>query len=265
MSAWQDGFTATGIHYTRTGGDLPPLLLAHGFTDYSLCWTRTAQALESDYDIIMPDARGHGQSPSPAGEYTSELHAEDIAAVIAELNPGQPPVMGHSMGAMNAMYLAANHPGNIGAAILVDPPWRTETEAPRSSEFWQDWKRRMASDKALSDDELIARIQDDNPGWHRLEVETKAQAIQQFDMLTFDIYSLTRRPWRDALPQVQCPALLLYADDGIVTDEAAGIAESLAPNLAVQKIAGAGHSIQRDRFDLFIAAVQDYLKHLAWA
>jgi pimeloyl-ACP methyl ester carboxylesterase len=50
-----------------TGGDHPPLLLAHGYTDSGLYWTRVARALEADYNVIMPDARGHGQTPGPAG------------------------------------------------------------------------------------------------------------------------------------------------------------------------------------------------------
>jgi pimeloyl-ACP methyl ester carboxylesterase len=60
MSTWQSGeLTANGlrIHFTRTGGDKPPMVLSHGVTDYGLCWTPIAQALESDYEIVMVDAR----------------------------------------------------------------------------------------------------------------------------------------------------------------------------------------------------------------
>ncbi len=42
MSAWQSDFIeANGmrLHYTRTGGDKPPVVLAHGFSDDGLCWT----------------------------------------------------------------------------------------------------------------------------------------------------------------------------------------------------------------------------------
>src|SRR3954451_3929160 len=56
MGAWQDGEVATNgitLHYTRTGGDKPPLVLAHGFSDDGLCWTPVAEALEADYDIVM--------------------------------------------------------------------------------------------------------------------------------------------------------------------------------------------------------------------
>ncbi|MCA6319719.1 alpha/beta fold hydrolase, partial [Phenylobacterium sp.] len=50
------------LAYHRTGGDGPPLVLSHGLTDNGLCWTRLAEALAPDFDIIMLDARGHGAS-----------------------------------------------------------------------------------------------------------------------------------------------------------------------------------------------------------
>ena len=83
MSPWESGqlhINNTTIHYTRTGGDKPPLLLAHGYTDNGLYWSRVAQALEADYDVVMPDARGHGHSPGPDEPYTSDLHADDLAS-----------------------------------------------------------------------------------------------------------------------------------------------------------------------------------------
>jgi hypothetical protein len=57
MSNWFSGdVDANGvrIHYYRTGGEKPPLVLSHGATDSGRCWTRVARDLESDYDVIMP-------------------------------------------------------------------------------------------------------------------------------------------------------------------------------------------------------------------
>src|SRR5438105_6683569 len=102
MPEWFSGdVDANGIriHYYRTGGDKPPLVLAHGATDSGLCWTRVARDLESDYDVIMPDARGHGMSEAPDGGYTSADHAADLAGVIRGLGLERPAVAGHSMGA----------------------------------------------------------------------------------------------------------------------------------------------------------------------
>ena len=46
----------------------PPVVLAHGALDDGRCWTRVAEALESEYDLIAYDARFHGKSDAP-GEW----------------------------------------------------------------------------------------------------------------------------------------------------------------------------------------------------
>ena len=73
------------LHYYRTGGDKPPVVLCHGWSDYGLSWSVIARALEPDYDVIMVDARGHGLSDAPESGYASEDHAADIAGVIQAL------------------------------------------------------------------------------------------------------------------------------------------------------------------------------------
>ena len=45
------------IHYYRSGGKKPPIVLLHGATDDGLCWGRTAQELAEQYDVIMPEAQ----------------------------------------------------------------------------------------------------------------------------------------------------------------------------------------------------------------
>ena len=63
MTNWMSGVCkANGIHihYLRTGGRKPPLVLLHGLTASGACWTPLARALQNEYDVVMPDARGTG-------------------------------------------------------------------------------------------------------------------------------------------------------------------------------------------------------------
>src|SRR4029079_7250210 len=94
---WVSGDAAANgitIHYSRTGGadggGKPPLVLSHGATDNGLCWTRVARDLESDFDVIMPDARGHGLSDAPEQGYSSAEHAADLAGLIRALGLERP-------------------------------------------------------------------------------------------------------------------------------------------------------------------------------
>jgi len=97
---WTDGYViANGIriHYWRTGGDKPVMVMAHGSSDNGLCWTNLARELESDYDIIMPDARGHGFSDPPSKSDGADAQCEDLAGLISELGLEKPILMGHSI------------------------------------------------------------------------------------------------------------------------------------------------------------------------
>src|SRR5215218_7239361 len=123
MGAWQSGeVEANGItlHYTRTGGDGPPVVLAHGFSDDGLCWTPVAEALAREYDVVMVDARGHGRSDAPEWGYGSAEQAGDLAGAIAALGLHRPAVLGHSMGAATALALAGTRPDVPGAILLED-------------------------------------------------------------------------------------------------------------------------------------------------
>src|SRR5690348_672626 len=95
MAEWQSGSVdANGvtIHYTRTGGNKPVVVLAHGVTDNGLCWSPLARELENDFDLIMVDARGHGTSEAPEGSYGPDVQAEDLAGLITALGLEKPAV-----------------------------------------------------------------------------------------------------------------------------------------------------------------------------
>src|SRR5215211_7829462 len=145
MSSWQSGEVAANglrLHYTRTGGDKPALVLAHGFSDDGLCWTPVARALERDYDVIMIDARGHGQSQAAEQDYNDLDLGHDLAGVIAALGLRRPAVLGHSMGAATALALAGAHPDVPGAILLEDPPARWVAQ-PDGGPGDQTWRARM--------------------------------------------------------------------------------------------------------------------------
>src|SRR5215471_18623922 len=124
MSSWTTGVSeANGveIHYVRTGGPKPPLVLLHGLMGNGACWTPLARALEGEYDVLMPDARGHGKSSTPPRGYRYDDHASDVMALIRSLGLASPIVLGHSMGGMTAAVVASQVAGVVRAVILVDP------------------------------------------------------------------------------------------------------------------------------------------------
>ncbi len=269
MTEWFNGFVeANGLRvfYHRTGQDSnkPPMLLLHGFTDNGLCWSEVARYLEADYDLIMTDSRGHGHTEGPVNEIPTNLLAEDAAAVILSLGLGKPFVMGHSMGAMTTVALAAAHPDLVRAAILEDPPFFTTVRlGSEMNQRMDDAKRRRDIFLALSPTERFALNKKNNPGWSDDEIEHSVQAQIEYDP---DLLEPRLKPnnfvWREAIAQVKCPVMLITADvekGGLVSPEAAQEARRLCLTCKVSHISGAGHCIHRDRYPESMKVVLDFL------
>src|SRR5579872_6552060 len=121
MTNWMSGVCeANGIHlhYLRTGGCKPSLVLLHVLTGSGACWSLLARALEAEYDVLMPDARGHGNSSTPLDGYRYEDHASDVAGLIEALGLKAPVLLGYSMGGMTAAVVASQKATAIRAVIL---------------------------------------------------------------------------------------------------------------------------------------------------
>ena len=109
------------LHYWRTGGAKPALVMAHGSSDDALCWTNLAKEFQDRYDIIMFDARGHGLSDPPTAADPADVQVEDLAGLIKALKLEKPILMGHSMGSASVAHFAAKYPDVPRAVILEDP------------------------------------------------------------------------------------------------------------------------------------------------
>ncbi len=276
MSTWPDStIHANGIslHYYRTGGsNKPPIVLLHGFTDNALCWTRVAHVLEQEYDVIMVDARGHGLSEGPTTGFSTQLQANDIAEFIQALHIERPFLLGHSMGALTASVVAAQHTDLVCAALLEDPPWITrisssidQNKQTRLQEpDAHPWYKWVAALKAQTREERIQVRHLENPTWADEELEPLADAIGQLDINVFR-YSTPFPSWREIVPAITCPILLITGDTAkgaLITQEVAQEASHLWKDGQVMHIAGAGHSIRRDQFTQYQEVITTFLQSL---
>ncbi len=111
------------IHY-ETHGEGDPILLLHGFASngrvnwVSTSWTQTLA--DAGFRAIVMDHRGHGESDKPhdPDAYSSLLMAEDARRLLDHLGIDRADVMGYSMGARVAAFLAIRHPQRVRSLIL---------------------------------------------------------------------------------------------------------------------------------------------------
>ena len=74
------------INIERSGNSSGPVvMMAHSLGCNLRMWDPQMTALEPDFDIVRLDMRGHGLSDAPAGSYTLEDLADDVIAVMEQL------------------------------------------------------------------------------------------------------------------------------------------------------------------------------------
>ncbi|CDX27412.1 Alpha/beta hydrolase fold protein [Mesorhizobium sp. ORS 3324] len=105
------------LAFVEIAGSEPPLLLVHGFTDTSRSFSLLAPYL-AGRRLIIPDLRGHGASQAGEGCAVADF-AADIASLIRRLRLDRPVVVGHSLGAMVSIALAARHPELLGGLVVL--------------------------------------------------------------------------------------------------------------------------------------------------
>ncbi|QND59646.1 alpha/beta fold hydrolase [Mesorhizobium huakuii] len=105
------------IAYVEISGAEPALVLVHGFTDTSRSFSLLAPHL-AGRRLIMPDLRGHGASQAGRGFGIADF-ADDIAGLTQHLRLDRPVVVGHSLGSMVAIALAARHNELIGGLVVL--------------------------------------------------------------------------------------------------------------------------------------------------
>jgi len=106
----------------RTRGAVAPtVVFCHGYTLSLRCWVFQRRALKAaGYRVVLWDARGHGQSGAGSKEsYQIDQLGHDLYSVINAVAPQGPLILvGHSMGGMTLMALAAHHPEVIKERVI---------------------------------------------------------------------------------------------------------------------------------------------------
>ncbi|MBB6479904.1 alpha/beta fold hydrolase [Spirochaeta isovalerica] len=257
------------LHYYRTGkGVKKTLILVHGFSDNGLCWTQVARALEDEYDVIMPDMRGHGLSSRYSETETLDM-ASDLAELIKELGLAKPVVGGHSMGSMVTYELAIRYRELPGALFFVDPLWWIGTpfgnpgnQAPEENPI-ATWAKTLQD---IPLDELIKGYREDNPAWSDELIRIMCEAKKQLDMGIVDVLSekMHRQEWdwQEEVKKFPQPFLLFSGETekgGFITPEVSARVKEIRPDAMTLQVPDVGHLIHFDGFPVFMEGLKRFL------
>ncbi len=263
---WKSDFVTNNgnkIHYYRTGGDKPPVLLLHGIMDNGLCWTPLSRVLASDYDVILPDARGHGLTHISDETWTYDAMADDVALLIKNLNVDKMQLVGHSMGANTAALVAKRYPDLIKKIILEDPGFGLRNMSSiKKSSLKAAMKLMLPRFLKGTYEELLKKGHNQNPLWSDEDLkpwaESKIQFREKDPNLFFKLFK-NEYKWEEIINKISCPILLITADKGIIPDKLAQKIIDVSKAGKWVKIEGAGHSIRREQFKQYVQTTKEFL------
>jgi 3-oxoadipate enol-lactonase len=115
-------------------GTGPPLILIHALGLDHRMWRAQREALESRFEVIAYDVRGHGLSNKPDGPYSLEQMADDLHGLLAAWGVRRAYLLGLSLGGMVAQTFALDYPEIVESLILADTTSEYAPEARRAFE-----------------------------------------------------------------------------------------------------------------------------------
>ena len=221
------------IHYLDWGGDGPPLVLLHATGFLAALWRPIADRLASRFRVVAVDQRGHGDSGKPRDGYRFEAFAADLQRLIEALELERPLAAGHSSGGTTIVVHAAQHPGVLRRAVLIEPilprsDWyvaprlrqgrnpdsladgarRRRAVWPGREELFRAYRSRPTFETWRED---ILRLYVEEGTRQRDDGRVELMCPPEIEAQFFEAARYVR-PW-PMLAQLRCPTLVLWGAD----------------------------------------------------
>lgn len=226
------------IAYDRRGTG-PTLVLIHGYPlDHSI-WDKVAPLLEADFDLIIPDLRGFGESDVMEADDSMIGFASDIAGLLTHLKVKNAFLAGHSMGGYVALAFAREYPERVNglalvsSQVLADPPDRKEARYATAQQVLQHGMGEVV-------EAMTPKLSAD-PGVQEFvrELMAKQRPLGVYSALTA---MAERLDSSDLLPAFKFPVVLVHGDaDALIPVERAREVKQALPQAHLTELPGGGH------------------------
>jgi pimeloyl-ACP methyl ester carboxylesterase len=261
----------TGIEmaYTERGsGD--PLVCIMGVTAPGAVWDAHAGAWEKHFRCILGDNRGVGDTDKPAGPYSTEMMADDYAALMDELGIKKARVVGCSLGSVVAQQLALRHPEKVQSVILMCTWARQDNYGRYVWAHLQKCKASFRPEDFLHYVQMLIFTKPwfDNPDCYSSMQEGLAgmavnPAPQPVHAMEAQAAAAVNHDTLSQLKDIKCPTLVIGGKDDVFTPKwmseevAAGI-----PGSELHLYDNAGHAFHWECMDDFNPRTTEWLlKH----
>jgi 2-succinyl-6-hydroxy-2,4-cyclohexadiene-1-carboxylate synthase len=251
-------------------GSGPDLLLLHGFTGSVRAWDDVRPKLAAFSRVIAIDLIGHGESAAPddASRYSLEWCAQDLSALLDQLELPSVHLLGYSMGGRVALHFAVQAPARVTTLILESASPGIANDAERDL--------RAASDGALADritrDGIKAFVAEWEaqpllePAPHVSAAARQRQRAQRTRNRAVGLANSLRGmgagqqlPVWSRLSQLTMPLLLIVGERDQRYREVAARMRASLPSAELAVVLEAGHTVHLDQPDAFVDLVKKWL------
>lgn len=269
------------LHYVEMGKGTP-VIFVHGSLSDGGYWADQIGPFAEHYRAIAYSRRYNYPNINPAfSGYSAVVDAEDLAAFIHELHLGKVVVIGHSYGALTALFLAVKHPELVRALVLAEPPavsllaQMPGDKAQVGKAMFEDIQRRMVApmqqafrrgDRDVGIAAFIDYVFNDVHAWDEMSESARQETLRNAH--EWDVMMTTGILFPDIEPttirKITAPVLLLsgaksYPFLGLITEELA----RLLPNREAIVLPDAGHQMWYQAPDVCRKDVEAFLVRMA--
>lgn len=262
------------INYQIIGqDDAIPVVFIHGLMGFGGNWRKIVNLLGPRFKCLIYDQRGHGRSFKPAEGYAPEDYAQDLLHLSEQIGWSSFHLVGHSMGARNAMVFAYKYPEKLRSLVIEDMgpesnsqsheyyekllnviPTPFESRAAAKSFFENDFAKQM---KFLDPVEVLGAFLNAN-----LEEKPDGKFDWKFSksgvLQTVKLGHVKDR-WHE-IASFRCKTLLIRGDKSSILSEAE-FQKMLQINPLFEglEIANSGHWVHFDQPQAFTESISKFI------
>lgn len=252
-----------------SGRGTQPMLFAHGFGCDQNMWRLVAPAFEDDYQVVLFDYVGSGQSDLgayDAGRYaTLEGYARDVLDVVHALDLHDVVLVAHSVSSMVAVLAANQEPERFARLVLIGPSPRYINDPPYVGGFERtdiDGLLEMMDRNFIGWANFLAPAIIKNPDRPELGEELTASFCSTDPVVARRFAEATfLSDNRADLPSVRIPSLILQCSEDMVAPlEVGEYLHRELPGSTLRVMAATGHCPHLSHPEETIALMKEYLQ-----
>ena len=249
----------TTIHFEDTGGDLPAVILSHGFLMDHTMFDAQVAALRATHRVVTWDERGFGGTRA-TGDFTYWDSARDVLALMDHLGIATAVVGGMSQGGFISLRVALTAPERVRGLILLDT--QAGTEDPATVEPYNALHQAWIEHGSVAVQDVIAGLILGPGEWPEWFAKWARIAPDQFTPAFRCL--MHRDDVTDRLGEIVAPSLIVHgtADAAIPMAKAEVLRDGLGGPVTLVAVEGGPHAANITHADEVNAAILRFLTGL---